>query len=82
MSLQGWLPLVQVQVLHIANLITLKPRVRSALQATSAALLDQVTAPKQYALPGHTQKRAGILASNAQLEPTIQLRGEHPSMLV
>ncbi len=62
-----------------ANLITLNPLARSALQATTAALLDQASAPKQYAQLGPIHLRARIRASSALRENTawkvaLQLR--------
>ena len=64
---------------HTANLITLNPLARSALQATTAALLDQASAPKQYAQLGPIHLRARIRASSALRENTawkvaLQLR--------
>ena len=55
---------------HTANLITLKPLALLALQATTAALLDQATAPKQYAQLGPIHLRARIRASSALRENT------------
>ena len=66
-------------VTHTANLITLKPLALLALQAGTAALLDQATAPKQYAQLGPIHLRARIRASSALRENTawkvaLQLR--------
>ncbi len=65
-----------------ANLLKLRPFASFARQDIIAALPDQVSAPRQYVLPDPIQMRAGILASSAQLELTIQLLGEHLSLLV
>ena len=64
---------------HTANLITLKPLALLALQATTAALLDQATAPKQYAQLGPIHWRARIRARSVLRENTawkvaLQLR--------
>ena len=77
--LQGWLLLVRVLVSHTANLITLNPLARSALQATTAALLDQATAPKQYAQLGPIHLRArirarSVLQENIAWQVALQLR--------
>ena len=71
--------LLRVLVPHTANLITLKPLALLALQATTAALLDQTSAHKQYAQLGPIHLRARIRASSALRENTawkvaIQLR--------
>jgi len=77
--LQGWLLLLRVLVSHTANLITLNPLAFFALQATTAALLDQATANKQYAQLGHIHLRARIRARSVLRENTawkvaLQLR--------
>ena len=77
--LQGWLLLVRVLVSHTANLITLNPLALFALQATTAALLDQATAPKQYAQldPIHLRARIrarSVLRENTAWKVALQLR--------
>jgi len=62
-----------------ANLITLNPHARSALQATTAALLDQASATKQYAQLGPIHLRArirarSVLPENTAWKVALQLR--------
>jgi len=62
-----------------ANLITLNTHARSALQATTAALLDQASATKQYAQLGPIHLRArirarSVLPENTAWKVALQLR--------
>ena len=77
--LQGWLLLLRVLVSHTANLITLNPLAFFALQATTAALLDQASATKQYAQLGPIHLRArirarSVLPENTAWKVALQLR--------
>ena len=77
--LQGWLLPLRVLVPHTANLITLNPLARSALQAGTAALLDQATANKQNVQLGPIHLRArirarSVLRENIAWKVALQLR--------